>query len=109
MKRRSNRKFNFLQTATRKVNKVIQLLFEKHYSIQRNRLNTIIFECNRAFYITNSKKTFIQIVSPITIRPRNGNAETGYKKLQKTTSTIRVGKRFMKSIRQKKNKVMILS
>ena len=57
------------------------------------------------FHLFCLQKIFIQIVNPIIIRPRDGDAVTGYTKLRKTVSAIKVGKLFLKSYRDKKNKV----
>ena len=48
---------------------------------------------------------FIQIVRPINIRPREGDSFTGYMKLKKTLSTIKVGKQLIKKIREQINEV----
>ena len=52
------------------------------------------------YFYYSIKKEFIQIVEPLTIRPREGDSVTGYTKLRKTMSVVKVGKKVVRNYHQ---------
>ena len=56
--------------------------------------------------IHSFQKEFIQIVEPLILRPREGDSTTGFLKLQKTVSVIKVGKKAAENYRQRIKEVL---
>ena len=62
-----------------------------------------------SFSIHSFQKEFIQIVEPLTLRPREGDSVTGFLKLRKTVSVIKVGKKVVENYRQRIKEVLIIN
>ena len=58
-------------------------------------------------FIQAFQKEFIQIVEPLTLRPREGDSTTGFLKLRKTVSVIKVGKKAVENYRQRIKEVLM--
>ena len=80
---------------------IIRIISTRRYDIQIN----YIIHLNHIFtfftLLLRLQQNFIQIVKPLTIRPREGNSTTGHMKLKKTVATIKVGKKLVRNCRER--------
>ena len=86
----------FFQIPRKQLQKVRIYPLSTIYHFHPNSFNKqyLTFNLDMFWFIFIKKKTFLEIVKPVIVRPRQGDAETGNVKLKKALFAKKVGKNY---------------